>query len=598
MDVVEGCAYSCDPGEPSAWCTECRDRRTHGKLAKAKRQPGIVDLPVSATEDRLIGTLDLEHALKHGERRFEPGLLAAANRGILYIDEVNLLDDHLVDTLLDAAAMGVNIVEREGVAFEHPARFVLVGTMNPEEGDVRPQLLDRFGLCVDVRGLRSTEDRIAVMTRRRAFEEDATSFQRQWFDAESALKTAIERARLRLPGVETSDAIARLIATICANARVDGHRADLTMLRGAAALAALDARAKTEEEDVRSIAPLVLAHRMRNIPLDDSVAGDAEVFKLFANAEAATRSAPDSTSASEAPSAPTDGNPSTVRSVREVDDGDAMPGDPTQRMLAALDRTKRAYSGRRHDTTSSDTRGRYSRAVQTPPETKADLALDATIRAAAPHQTARKGELAVSIKAEDLRSKLRTRKVGASIVFCVDASGSMGVANRMEVAKAAIFDLLVDAYQYRDRVGLVTFRGDSAEVVLPPTSSIEMARLKLKAIPLGGATPLAHGIVRSLDILATETKRNPDVIPWLVLVTDGRANVALNGGLGSEDARVMATKARQARVNALVIDMHSEKSTTSLAREIAVAAAAEYVRLPSFDAASVAGAVRQRLQSL
>ncbi len=182
MDVVDACRFACNPAEPGSWCDECRERREDGPLPKTTRRPAVIDLPVSATEDRLVGTIDIEHVLKHGERRFEPGLLADANRSILYVDEVNLLDDHLVDTLLDAAAMGVNTVQREGVAFVHPARFILVGTMNPEEGDVRPQLLDRFGLCVEVRGERAAGDRVEILKRRRAFEEDTTAFLRDWVD--------------------------------------------------------------------------------------------------------------------------------------------------------------------------------------------------------------------------------------------------------------------------------------------------------------------------------------------------------------------------------------------------------------------------------
>lgn len=594
MDVVEGCRFGCDPADPATFCSECRERRDASKkpLPKQQRRPYVVDLPVSATEDRLVGTLNLEHALKHGERVFEPGILAQAHRSILYVDEVNLLDDHLVDTLLDSAAMGVNVVQREGIAFTHPARFILVGTMNPEEGDVRPQLLDRFGLCVEVEGVREPSARVDIVKRRRAFEEDPPAFARTWMDAEDELRVRLKHARLRLPSVVVSDEILHAIATLCAQMGVDGHRADLVMARAAGAMAALDGRGAAEIDDVRAVAPLVLAHRMRKTPFHDESYDDQRVSSaldsLGSGADdggGATNGAP---SADGAGALATGLLPSTP-SAEELDVF-SLSAD----LSRPLDDARRSMSGRRHQTVTSDGRGRYTRA-EPARSGSTDVALDATIRAAAPFQTVRDGEMAINVVQEDVKTKVRKRKVGASLVFCVDASGSMGATDRMDAAKGAVLELLVDAYQRRDRVGLVSFRGDDAEVVLAPTASVELAQLKLKNLPTGGATPLAHGLVRSLDLLESEMRRDGDTIPWLVLVTDGRANVGLNGGLGSEDARAVAARVRAAKVHVLVVDTGSGPRSVSGARDIAKAADGEYVRLASLDSRSVLEAVRERV---
>jgi len=595
LTVVDGCRFSCDPADPGSWCEECRTRREEGPLPKTTRPARLVDLPVSATEDRLVGTLDLEHALKHGIRRFEPGLFAEANRGILYVDEVNLLDDHLVDTLLDAAAMGVNTVQREGISFAHPARFILVGTMNPEEGDVRPQLLDRFGLCVDITGVRDPQDRVEIVRRRRAFDDDATAYCREWIDAEDELKMRLRHARVRVGSVEIADEMLMAIARMCADLGVDGHRADLTIARAAVASAALEGHTHVTDEDVRRVAPLVLAHRLRKTPFHE----ESSPERLAQAVSSAFSESGDSEGAGEAQSAgtPGDGDNAPLLLV-DSDDGPAPhPFTPAEEpLVASLDRARRTMSGRRQETLSGDSRGRYTRSEPGRASTQgSDVALDATIRAAAPQQTAREGDMAINVRREDVRAKVRTRKVGATIVFCVDGSGSMGADSRMQAAKNAVLELLKDAYQRRDRVGLVSFRGDDAETVLSPTASVELAQLKLRNLPTGGATPLAAGMLRGLELLEIDMRRNADVVPWLVVVTDGRANVGLSGGLGSEDARAMAARLRASKAQAVVLDTGSGPRATSGAREIAVAANAEYVRLTSIDGSVIADTVRQRL---
>ncbi|MBN1439161.1 MAG: ATP-binding protein [Anaerolineales bacterium] len=275
---VVGCRFGCDPDRPTSWCTECRMRVSDGEaLPVEKRRTAFVDLPVSATEDRVVGTMDIERAIQKGERWFEPGVLAAANRGLLYIDEVNLLDDHVVDILLDSAASGMNIVEREGISFAHPARFILVGTMNPEEGDLRPQLLDRFALCVDVRGIDELRDRVAIMERNLAFEADPEKFRAEWHGQETALSEEIEKARELVDDVRYSSHDLLTIAGLTTSLKVDGHRADLVILKAARAQAALEGRSSLTHHDIALAAELALPHRLKRGPLQQV---DDDLFNL------------------------------------------------------------------------------------------------------------------------------------------------------------------------------------------------------------------------------------------------------------------------------------------------------------------------------
>ncbi len=273
LRVIEGCRFGCDPDRPMEWCTECRQRFPgDAKPPVVTRPTPFVNLPISATEDRVVGTLDIEKAIQKGEKAFEPGVLAAANRGLLYIDEVNLLDDHVVDVLLDSAAMGVNIVEREGVSFSHPARFILVGTMNPEEGDLRPQLLDRFGLSVQVQGLRNALERVAIMKRRLAYEENAEAFCKEWQERERELGFKIQQARRLVQQVEYSRDDLMIITQLTAHFEVDGHRPDMVILKAARAQAAFQERSKINRQDIAIAAELALPHRLRHSPFEQQAA--------------------------------------------------------------------------------------------------------------------------------------------------------------------------------------------------------------------------------------------------------------------------------------------------------------------------------------
>lgn len=271
VQVVHGCRFGCDPESPSTWCTECRERAASGeKLPVDTKATPFINLPVSATEDRVVGTLDIEAAIQKGQRHFEPGVLAAANRGLLYIDEVNLLDDHVVDVLLDAAAMGMNNVEREGISFSHPARFILVGTMNPEEGDLRPQLLDRFALSVEISGIRGARERVMIMERNLTYEADASAFIESWKPRELELSTAIAQARQLVEKVTYTSRDLLSIAALTSSLGVDGHRPDLVILKAARAQAAFEGRTHITERDIALAAELALPHRLKHTPFQQS----------------------------------------------------------------------------------------------------------------------------------------------------------------------------------------------------------------------------------------------------------------------------------------------------------------------------------------
>ncbi len=285
IDVVADCKFGCNPHKKGQMCQECTNRlERREELPIKKRKIRVVELPVGSTEDRVIGTLDIEHAIKKGEKRFEPGVLAEANRGILYVDEVNLLDDHIVDVLLDSAAMGVNTVEREGVSYSHPAEFILIGTMNPEEGELRPQLLDRFGLCVHIEGIADLDQRVEIVKRRAFYEQDPAGFQKTWKEEEEKIRKAIIRARELLGQVNISDEILYLIAQIALDMNVDGHRADIMMMKASITLASFNGRREVLKEDVQSAADMALQHRMRRKPFHKPGVEEEKIAGIISHA--------------------------------------------------------------------------------------------------------------------------------------------------------------------------------------------------------------------------------------------------------------------------------------------------------------------------
>jgi magnesium chelatase subunit D len=573
-DVVEGCHFGCDPSDAEALCVECRARlKAAGMLPHHKRRMRVVELPINASEDRVVGTIDIEAALRSGARRFEPGVLAEANRNILYVDEVNLLDDHLVDVLLDAAAMGVNVIEREGVSFSHPSRFILVGTMNPEEGELRPQLLDRFGLCVDVEGIRDPDDRVLIAERDAAFKRGDHEFGNEFAAADNNLARALAEAIARIKFVRLTAGHARLISAICVEADVLGHRADVVIDHAARAVAAYRRHNSPTRDDIYDAAALALAHRARQ-PLRrdqdentsseqgeqkdgsqpaDSEPGETQASESESSAEAsADQSASSSDSGQQ--SAGADQGVTAGGSSGHESSPEALETFNLRRIDLPRQRRVRKQGGKRAASQTPDRRGRYVRAE---PKAKVnDLAIDATVRAAAPmqRQRGRRHGERLMLERQDLRQKVRERKVGNLIVFVVDASASMDAEQRMAATKGAILSLLQDAYVRRDRVAVVIFKNRTAEVVLRPTSSVSLARRRLERLSVGGTTPLTHGLMAGYKVVKTELLRDPTIRPLLVLISDGRGNISMFKEEPLVEAQKVAALIDSEDIDALVID--------------------------------------------
>ena len=546
--AVPGCRFGCDPAAPDPACPD----GPHDPAGGAQTRPArLVELPVGASEDRLVGSLDIERALTEGVKSFEPGLLAAAHRGVLYVDEVNLLHDHLVDLLLDAAALGRAYVEREGVSVQHAARFLLVGTMNPEEGELRPQLLDRFGLTVEVAAPREPGLRAEVVRRRFAADADPDGFTARWADEETALADRIATARALLPRVVLGDGALSQVTAVCAAFGVDGLRADIVTARAAIAHAAWSGRAEVTEDDVRVAARLALPHRRRRNPFD---APGLDEDTLEQALDDARPDDPDDTPP-EGDGGPGDGSPGPDPGPASSGGGEGAPaegsgpqssgGDPLpptdegteavpapERAAVAPDEAFRArrlevpgigdgVAGRRSKARSE--RGRIV-GSRRPEGAVTRLHLVDTVVAAAPHQRER-GRTGPGLRLErtDLRQAELEGREGNLVLFVVDASGSIGSRTRMAAVKGAVLSLLTDAYQRRDKVGLVTFRGSDAVLALPPTWSVEAAAARLTDLPTGGRSPIAAGLLRAHETLRVERVRDPRRRPLLVVVTDGRA---------------------------------------------------------------------------
>jgi magnesium chelatase subunit D len=581
----------------------------------------VIDLPINASEDRLVGSFDLEQAIADGVRRFEPGLLAEANRGFLYVDEVNLLDDHLVDLLLDAAAMGVNTVEREGISYSHPARFILVGTMNPEEGELRPQLLDRFGLCVEISGLQDVEQRIAVVTRRAAYERDPIGFAEEWVEREQSLAAQIVAAQKRLGQVEPTHADLYAVAELCLQMEVQGHRADITIIETALTNAALEGRGQLDPEDLLLAAELALPHRMKRHPLEGTSLDRDRVAQILEQNEPG----PSSPTGEEGPRDPlvspetkpsdeTDPQiseaPTTILRGGSSDElykvglktADGVVFSPRElfsplRLASKADRHMRSMGGRRSLTRTRRRRGRYISSRIPDRGRLTDPAFDAILRAAAPFQGRREHHgQAIALRRWDLRQKVRMRRARNVVLFVVDASWSMAAEARMEATKGAVVSLLLDAYQRRDRVGLVVFQKDAATLLLPPTNSVELARRRLEKIPTGGKTPLSRGLLLGYRVLEQVRRQDVEAMPLLVLITDGQGNVAMTEMHPQEEARRVAEQIGRRGIRCVVIDTEQEQFNRGLARQIAEAAHGEYYNLSEIRVQTLVSTVREQLR--
>ena len=589
-----GCTYNCSPNAPYEQCEICNDAAHEIQDSPVP----FVTLPLGATEDRVIGTLDLERALKGAKRVFQPGLLASAHRGILYIDEVNLLPDHLVDVLLDAAAMGQNSVQREGLSVSHPARFTLIGTMNLEEGDLRPQLLDRFGLMVEVQAPKDKVQRSEVVRRRIAFEAEPASYAASYATQQNEFRKQVVSAQSLFADVVLADDILDLISHLCCEFEVASLRADIVMHKVARGLAALDGRAIVNLADVKNAAEFVLPHRRRRKPFEQPGL-DKERLDELMNEAAENQSAasenetpPNNQHAeSQAPAEQDEENQAQMEQDKATQPASeqvisAALAHPSPKITVALSANSHSSAGRRSQV-SEVARGRVLRTV--PHENPDSLAIAATLKSAAMRDAAE-----FSVKRSDLHQNIRTGKTANLILFVVDASGSMAAQQRMEAVKGAVLSLLTDAYQQRDEVAVISFRGEQASVLLTPTRSVEQDELALRELPTGGRTPLSHALQLALDILKkTDTRHAP---PLLIVLSDGKANVALQeNGDPWRETLALADLIAERAIPALVLDTETGFLRLGRANQLSQAMGAEYLTLEALSAENLALTISARM---
>lgn len=606
IEVVAGCAYNCDPNDPDNLCDQCSE----SKASASRRAPvPVVELPLGATEDRVCGTIDIERALAAGRKAFDPGLLARANRGFLYIDEVNLLEDHLVDLLLDVAVTGRNKVEREGVSVEHPASFVLIGSGNPEEGELRPQLLDRFGLHAEVKTENYLQNRIDIVERRERYDRDREAFCESYADAQEQLRKRITRARASLGKITVERSVLEKIAQLCSDLKVDGHRGELTLMRSARALSAFEGRKAVTDEHVKRVSAMSLRHRLRRDALDETATSEQieqavdEVFPRTAPPQPSSGDRGDThdqnqpgktskqdrrqrASASGSSSRP---NNADVPSSPAVENGSGelrldehlKPTNRENKRRSQSRRTTGAKAALVHG------RGRYTRAVSLR-SAGARIAVDATLRALVSlNSSLRNGPLA-PVSSEALRYKLLKHKQGTLFVFAIDASGSMA-ASRIARAKSTILKLLRKSYLNRDSVAIVSFHGTTANVDLPPSRSILRARRVLDSLRMGGSTPLCLGLVTTIELLELVGNKFGETV--VLLFTDGRSNVPLRrGGLNlrafrrvkiESELRELTVGLRRTRARVVVVDTQKEFESSEETRRLAKVLNAQFVKLNS-----------------
>ena len=572
ISVVHGCAFNCDPEDIASLCYACR--ATDQKLTLELRPIPVVELPLGATEDRVCGTIAIERALREGIKTFEPGLLAHANRGFLYIDEVNLLEDHLVDLLLDVAATGRNRVEREGVSIEHPSQFVLVGSGNPEEGELRPQLLDRFGLHVDIVTPTNAEQRISIVERRESYDRDPEAFYRLYGEEQERLRRSIVRARRSFANVKVDHSLLRHMVEMCIALNVDGHRGELTLMRASRALAALQGRKRVSEADVRKVSAMCLRHRLRHNAFEETVSDEmiSQVMnEQFGQADQSTTGSEENTTPSP-----------QVNSARQFL---SPPADGAGKLHIESDRTrlrqqKKSSESKRGRTGLNSDRGRHTRSVSAR-QLASKVAVDATLRAIASLKV-HAGSKLTPVDAGALRYKLFSRKQGTLFIFAIDTSGSMA-ARRIALAKRIMLDRLRQSYVNRDRIAIISFRGSSATLELPPSRSIVRARRTVDSLQMGGATPLAAALRTTLELLRPLKDGGERIV---LLFTDGHANVPLQMSNGldkqvliEQEVERLALEFRKTQARVVVVDTQQVFESSEETQRLAVALNAQFLKM-------------------
>lgn len=522
IKIVSGCPFNCHPENLRLMCKSCQDLyKRDGKLPWIERKMEIVDMPLSATEDMVIGTINIKRALKDGVKALEPGILARANRNILYIDEVNLLDDHLVNILLDSAAMGVNIVEREGISLYHPSRFILVGTMNPEEGELRPQILDRFGLSVEVKALRLKENRLKVIEHRREFDSNPWRFEKRFNKEQSKLRESIVNAQAILPDVSISKELLEKIVEITMSFGIKTHRADIVMEKTSRALSALDGRNYVTEEDIKEAALLALPHRMRQQPFEKEKKLTKEKIETILQS----------------------------KSKDEIFDFD-KDLDIKKNMLDI--NTTVSKQGKDFPKTEGR-RGHYIKAREN--KNPKGIAIDATIRKAI-RETGK-----LEILPEHLMEKIRIGKGEMLYIILLDSSSSMRIERKIRFAKTLTWLLLKQSYKKKNKVSLITFREDNAQISVPPTRDSVKIEEALEKLPTGGKTPLTPALLEAFKMAKKET----NILPTIILISDGKGNVFIKNNL-EEDIKFLS--AFTSNINLIVVNAENRNRSIGILEDI------------------------------